>query len=356
MPKLSGLGTKQSKSGGTGLRAAIVCVAVSAAALTMYVREGTAGPVHTARSVVTAAATPARVVGAVVAAPFAAVGDVVANTTADDETLTRLRDENAKLTSQVAELTEKSKDAQRLQGLLKLRDNYNLKSTAARIIGRTSDAWSDEVTIDRGSKDGVAAGMAVTDDGGVIGQTVEVSASTSTVRLITDEDSGVSAMVQASRAQGMLKGQPDGSLRMDYVPAGSDVKAGDLVVTSGIGGVFPKGLPLGRVSTVEKTANAIYYTILVTPVSSTESNEEVLVITSLTDEQVASDQEVAQANSDPQGSSGAASGASGSAQDAAAQGGQGASGSSAQASGSSSSSSGSASSSDAAGSKRAGGQ
>ena len=83
----------------------------------------------------------------------------------------------------------------------------------------------------------------------------------------------------------------------------SDVKVGDIIVTSGIGGVFPKGLPLGTVSSVEKSANDVYYTIVVRAQTTAENNEEVLVITSLTDEQSASDEDVSTANSTPQGMS-----------------------------------------------------
>ena len=134
--------------------------------------------------------------------------------------------------------------------------------------------------------------MPVTSSAGVIGQIIEVSAKTSTVRLIGDENSGVSAMVQDTRAQGMLQGQADGTLRLEYVSVDSDVKVGDIIVTSGIG-----------VSSVEKSANDVYYTIVVRAQTTAENNEEVLVITSLTDEQSASDEDVSTANSTPQGTS-----------------------------------------------------
>ena len=101
-----------------------------------------------------------------------------------------------------------------------------------------------------------------------------------------------------------MQGQPDGTLRLEYVTTDADVQEGDIIVTSGIGGVYPKGLPLGTVSTVVREENATYYTITVTPASSdTENNEEVLVITSLNSGQQASDEEVAQANDAPQGTS-----------------------------------------------------
>ena len=169
--------------------------------------------------------------------------------------------------------------------------------------GASGDAWTSTVTIDKGSADGLTINMPVTSSAGVIGQIIEVSAKTSTVRLIGDENSGVSAMVQDTRAQGMLQGQADGTLRLEYVSVDSDVKVGDIIVTSGIGGVFPKGLPLGTVSSVEKSANDVYYTIVVRAQTTAENNEEVLVITSLTDEQSASDEDVSTANSTPQGTS-----------------------------------------------------
>ncbi len=103
-------------------------------------------------------------------------------------------------------------------------------------------------------------------------------------------------MIQSTRAQGMLQGQADGTLRLSYVSTDADVAVGDIVITSGIGGVFPKGLPLGTVTSVEKSDNDVYYTIVVRAQSTAENNEEVLVITSLNDDQTATDDEVASAN------------------------------------------------------------
>lgn len=245
--------------------------------------------------------SPVRAVGAAVSAPFGVLGRAADDASASKETLTELKKQNERLTAQVAELSEAKKTAERLESLVGLKSSYNLSSVAARIIGSTGDAWSNSVVLDKGSSSGFAVGMPVCSAGGVIGQITEVSANTSTVRLLSDEHSGISAMVQSTRAQGMLQGQPDGSLRLSYVASDADVKAGDIVITSGIGGLFPKGLPLGTVTSVDRPANAVYYTIVVRPVSTAENNEEVLVITSLGDDQVASDEEVAQANIAPQG-------------------------------------------------------
>ena len=285
----------------SGMRPFVICCLVSLLLLTFYVREGEAGVIHSIRSGVNTVATPVRMVGAVVATPFNAIGNVFTNLSAPQETLSELKKQNEELTSELAQLTEAEKTAERLESLLGLQSTYNLQSTAARIIGTTGDAWSQTVTIDKGSANGFEIGMPVCNSGGVIGQIIEVSAATSTVRLINDENSGVSAMVQSTRAQGILQGQPDGTLMLSYVPADADVKVGDVIITSGLGGRFPKGLPLGTVSSVSRAANATYYTIAVRAISTAESNEEVLVITSLTDEQAASSEDVAAANTAAQG-------------------------------------------------------
>lgn len=283
------------------MRPFVICCLVSLLLLTFYVREGETGVIHSIRSGVNTVATPVRMVGAVVATPFNAIGNVFTNLSAPQETLSELKKQNEELTSELAQLTEAEKTAERLESLLGLQSTYNLQSTAARIIGTTGDAWSQTVTIDKGSANGFEIGMPVCNSGGVIGQIIEVSAATSTVRLINDENSGVSAMVQSTRAQGILQGQPDGTLMLSYVPADADVKVGDVIITSGLGGRFPKGLPLGTVSSVSRAANATYYTIVVRAISTAESNEEVLVITSLTDEQAASSEDVAAANTAAQG-------------------------------------------------------
>lgn len=278
------------------MRPLIVLCIVSILILTMYIREGEAGPIHSVRSGVEVVMTPLRYAGSTVARPFNAIGNIASNLTASKESLSDLKKENQRLTAKVAELAESQKTAKRLEKMLKLKSTYNLKSTAAKIIGTSGDGYTSTVTIDKGSADGMKLNMPVASSDGVIGQIIEVSRSTSKVRLLTDENSGISAMVQDTRAQGMLHGQADGTLKLDYVTTDSDVKVGDIIITSGIGGVYPKGLPLGTVSVVEKSANSVYYTITVRAQATMENNEEVLVITSLTDDQTASADDVQAAN------------------------------------------------------------
>lgn len=287
----------------TGGRPLIVLCVISLLLLTFYLREGDTGPIHAVRGGVMTVTSPVRMLGSAVAAPFGALGNIAQNATASSETLSELKKRNEELTAQVAELSEAQETAERLEKLVGLKSTYSLESTAARIIGSTGDAWTDSVIIDKGSASGFEVGMPVCSSGGVIGQIIEVSANTSTVRLITDDQSGVSAMIQGSRAQGVLKGQADGTLRLEYVVSDAEVATGDIVITSGIGGTFPKGLPLGTVASIDRAPNAVYYTIVVRAASSAESNEEVLVITSVSEDQIASDEEVDSANSAPQGGS-----------------------------------------------------
>ena len=278
------------------MRPLIVLCIVSILILTLYIREGDAGAVHSVRSGVETVATPLRYAGSFAARPFNAIGNIASNLTASKESLSDLKKENQRLTAKVAELSESKKTAARLEKMLKLKSTYNLKSTAAKIIGTSGDGYTSTVTIDKGSADGMKLNMPVTSSVGVIGQIIEVSRSTSKVRLLTDENSGISAMVQDTRAQGMLHGQADGTLKLDYVTSDSDVKVGDIIITSGIGGVYPKGLPLGTITAVDKSTNSVYYTITVKAQATMENNEEVLVITSLTDDQSASSDDVKAAN------------------------------------------------------------
>ena len=285
--------TGQNSSGG---RLAIVLLALSVIMFTVSCRMGDVGVLGAARTVWQTVTMPISYIGSVAVQPFQGLGNIFANLTADQETLSQLQEENKQLVAENAELEEAQQTATRLQALLDLKDTYNLQSTAARIINASYDNWSRTVTLDKGSSSGLAVGMPVTDSYGVIGQISEVSATTATVRLITDENSGVSAMIQSSRAQGMLRGSADGTLRLTLVRTDQTVKAGDLVVTSGLGGVFPKGLPLGKVTNVERTSGSMYYTITVKAFSSTGSFEEVLVITALKQDQKATADDAAAAN------------------------------------------------------------
>ena len=283
------------KQGGSG-RTLVICGLLSVVLFTVSCRMGDEGPLAAARAAFQTVTYPVRYLGAAVSVPFQSLGNVITNLTADQETLSELQAEVEELRAKNVELEEDAQTAERLQALLDLQDVYNLQSTAAHIISESTDSWSATVTIDKGTLSGLSVGMPVSSSSGIIGQIIECSASTSTVRLITDENSSVSAMLQSSRLQGMVEGSVDGQLYLTLIPSSSTVEVGDVVVTSGLGGVFPKGLPIGEVTSVESTPGSSYLTITVEPYSSAENNEEVLVITSLTEEQEGTEEDVASAD------------------------------------------------------------
>ena len=261
---------------------------------------GDEGPLGAVRGAFQTVTSPVRYLGATVAAPFRGIGNVVTNLTADQQTLSELRAENDELRARNVELEEAAQTAERLQGLLDLQDANDLQSTAARIISGASDSWSTTVTIDKGTSSGVTAGMPVTASSGVVGQVIDSGSTTSTVRMLTDENSSISAMIQSSRVQGMLTGSVTGQLNLTLIGTEQEVNVGDVVVTSGLGGVFPKGLPLGEVTSVESAPGALFLDIVVEPFSHAENYEEVLVITSLTEEQRATAEDIAAADAQDQ--------------------------------------------------------
>ncbi len=279
-----------------GGRIFIILVVLSVVMFTLSWRENGEGPFSAVRGVFQFLTTPVRYVGAGVTAPIRGLSNVVDNLTADHATLTELEEENSQLRAKNAELQEELRTSERLEELLQLRSTYNLQSTAARIISASTDSWTDSVTIDKGSSAGIAVGMPVADSKGAIGQVIEVSNNSSVVRLITDENSSVSSIIQSSRAQGVLQGSADSTLHLNLIRTDQTVVVGDTVVTSGIGGVFPKGIPIGEVVSVERSAGALYYDIVVNALSNVETFEEVLVITSITEDQRATAQDIAAAD------------------------------------------------------------
>jgi rod shape-determining protein MreC len=164
-----------------------------------------------------------------------------------------------------------------LERLLDLRDRSNLNTIAAEIIaaGATPDFLT--LTIDKGMRDGVRADMAIIAPAGVVGRVVMASARAAKVQLLIDRNAAAGALVERSRAQGVVTGGGDDRLRMDYVSEVADVIVGDLVVTSGIDGIYPKGYVIGQVESVEKSGTS-YKTITVKPAVDFTSLEEVLVV------------------------------------------------------------------------------
>ena len=153
-----------------------------------------------------------------------------------------------------------------------------MRGVAVHIIDINADTWNESLIIDAGSNVGITPDMPVVDGAGIIGQVAVVSATTSYVRQITDPEFQVSALLQSSRTRGILRGSLDGSLHLEYIPSTETVSVGDIVVTSGLGGVYPTGLLIGTVANVAETSKSLYYDITVTPAANVENQEEVFVV------------------------------------------------------------------------------
>lgn len=272
----------QNKGGAFAPRVLFVVLLVASIVLvTVYSREGEQGTLHTAQSVVFDVIAPLNFLGAGASAGTEGVAEAVSDATADESTLSALRESNAELRELVAQAEEYRQEAQRLQELLDLTDRYNIDGIAARIVGKSSTAWNQTVSIDAGRADGVEAGMTVMGTSGVIGQIASVSEHSSVVRLLTDSQSGAAAMVQSSRAQGIVRGSLEGLLFLENLEEDAQVAVGDVVITSGLGGSYTSGLIIGTVVRVDEGEGGSSATVVVSPNDDPSALEEVVVVRSV---------------------------------------------------------------------------
>ncbi|MGE5245674.1 MAG: rod shape-determining protein MreC [Betaproteobacteria bacterium] len=198
--------------------------------------------------------------------------------------LRHVRAENQQLKGQLAEaqvqlqvqraLADQSRG---LEQLLQLHDRSQLSTTGAEIIGAGATPDFRTVTIDKGTTDGLRQDMAVIAPAGVVGRVVVPSARAAKVQLLIDRNAAAGALIERSRAQGVIVGQGDNELLLEYVSEVADVKPGDVVVTSGIDGIFPKGFVIGSVDAAEKGGTG-YGRITVRPAVDFRSLEDVLVV------------------------------------------------------------------------------
>jgi rod shape-determining protein MreC len=166
----------------------------------------------------------------------------------------------------------------RLRKLLDFQKTITERIVAAEVIGKDPSAWFRTVIIDKGKTDFLTQGLPVVMPQGIAGQVIEVSKHYSKVMLITDRNSAVDALVQRTRARGVIKGESTDRCRLDYVLRKNDVRIGDTVVSSGLDGVYPKGLRIGQVSEVIEHDGDIFHEIIITPFVDFEKLEEVLVV------------------------------------------------------------------------------
>ncbi|MEN8143184.1 MAG: rod shape-determining protein MreC, partial [Thermodesulfobacteriota bacterium] len=198
--------------------------------------------------------------------------------------LLAVRDENLRLKEEIGKyqaINTKYVEAfatnVRLSKLLDLKETIAPPTLTARIIGRDPSQWFKTFSIDRSSSDGVAKGMPVVTIEGVIGHVLDGGSHHAKVLQANDPNSAIEVLIQNSRAQGIVKGTGTG-YRLHYVLKNNAVKPGDQLVTSGLGGVFPKGIPVGTVSSVVSNRRGMFLDIEVTPAVDFSKLENVLIL------------------------------------------------------------------------------
>ena len=183
------------------------------------------------------------------------------------------------LEGKLAALAESQRENERLRQMLDFSAHTRLSGIAARVVGADASGWIGGLVIDRGSRDGIKPGMAVVHAGGVVGQVASVGSGSARVLLVYDHSSGVDAIIESSRARGVLEGVGDTLCELKFVTKDTVVKSGDSVVTSGMDQIYPKGLRVGTVTDVATTSGALFQTIEVKPAVDFSRLEEVLVLT-----------------------------------------------------------------------------
>jgi rod shape-determining protein MreC len=206
--------------------------------------------------------------------------------------LRRVREDNRRLAERVdvlelllQEKQDRVREADRLRELLGMRQAAGLSTVAAEVVARQGLPWFRSVTVNRGLQAGVALNAAALSSTGVVGRVVAAGPNVARVQLLLDRDCSVGVVVERSRVTGVVQGQvafaESGTtdLTMKYVPALADVVEGDAVVTSGLDGIYPKGLLVGHVRSAGPPGQGLFRDVLVTPIVAFDRVEEVLLVT-----------------------------------------------------------------------------
>lgn len=198
--------------------------------------------------------------------------------------LRNVRQENAQLKDAVQQLSLREKalvqaqeENARLQRLLALTPTLPVQGLAAHVVGRAPSYLSNVLYVDRGSSSGVRVDSPVLTGDGVIGRVILTSPHNSQVQLITNPDASIGVLVERTRSPGVLKGSGNPVLSLNYIGNAEQIEAGDPVVSSGLDGIYPKGLPVGRVTESYK-GKSVFRVIQVAPHADLLRIEEVLIL------------------------------------------------------------------------------
>ena len=197
---------------------------------------------------------------------------------------TELTKDNLELRAKLGELTELKLENERLNSLLNFTKATEMQLVAARIIGNDLLPDHHSITIDRGESHGIKKSMAAITSGGVVGYVIQVQQMTSEILLLTDRYAVIDAMVQRSRARGVVEGKSREASRFNFALRDDDILTGDLVVTSGFDAYFPKGFPIGVVTYVRKNQYEMSQLVELKPMIDPYSIEEIFIVLSAKNE------------------------------------------------------------------------
>lgn len=199
----------------------------------------------------------------------------------------RLRAELEQLRVDSLRVRETEDENGRLRRVLALRERLPLTTIAGEVIAREW-GWARSLTVNRGRGDNVLRMTPAVAPEGLVGRVAQVRSGTSIVQLLNDPASTVGATVQRTRTPGIVEGEPRGTARFKYMARdGAAIQVGDFIVTSGLGGVFPKGIPIGRVTAIIDRGSALFHYATITPVVDFGRIEEVLLLTGQTTQDLA---------------------------------------------------------------------
>ena len=199
--------------------------------------------------------------------------------------LTKVKEENLRLKRKIKQLTLKNnryqeslKTINRLKRLLGLKNEIRSLCLGAMVIGSSPNSWFKSILIDKGIKDGLKIHTPIIAPEGLVGQVINVSSHYAKVLLITDYNSKVSVICSRSRARGIFVGQGSRNGKVEYVLKDEDIKPGDILITSGLEGIFPKGIVVGKVLDVRDQKEGLFKEIWAKTAVNFGHLEEVLVL------------------------------------------------------------------------------
>ncbi len=216
----------------------------------------------------------------------------IRGTTSEYLNLVHIKHENQDLQTQVSvlkaklvQLEEIRLENSRLSKMLDFKESTPIEFVAAKVIGHDIVRQHSTLVINKGKRSGIQQGQAVITPDGVVGTILTIAENFSQVLRVTDRYTDLDAVVQRTRARGIVEGLSNTECQLKYLQRTDDVQDGDLVVTSGFDGLFPKGFPIGKVTKVDKKSYGITQTVLLTPIVSTINIEEIFVVLKANDHQ-----------------------------------------------------------------------